>query len=39
MIIVLGKMSTLTKGGGQILREASGVHCLISKTDNPAEAC
>ena len=39
MIIELGKMTTLTRGGGMIYREASGVHCLISKTDNPAEAC
>ncbi len=39
MIIELGKMSTLTKGGGQTYREASGVHCLISKTENLAQAC
>jgi len=39
MIIELGKMTTLTKGGGQIYREASGIHCLITKTDNFAQAC
>jgi hypothetical protein len=39
MIIELGKMTTLTRGGGMIYREHSGIHCLITKTDNPAEAC
>lgn len=39
MIIELGKVTTATKGGGQTYREASGIHCLITKTENPAEAC
>jgi hypothetical protein len=39
MLIELGKMTTLTKGGGQIYREASGIYCLITKTNNPAEGC
>ena len=39
MIIELGKMTTLTQGGGQIYREMSGSFCLITKTNNPAEEC